>query len=106
MNIHLIHDVFRRATHDVRAGCGQLKTDRDRVDREVAGLLQTGWTGVAADSFMENWAHWRDAAQDVLDGLVAMGQLLGAAHQDFIEADADSGARLDRVAARIVERLG
>jgi WXG100 family type VII secretion target len=106
MNIQLTHEAFRRATHHVRAGCGQLKTDRDRVDREVDSLLQAGWTGIAADSFIEGWADWRVAAQEVLDGLVAMGQLLSAAHQDFIESDADSQTRLDQVAARIVQRLG
>jgi WXG100 family type VII secretion target len=106
MSIHVVHAAFRTAIHDVRTGAGQLKTDRDRVDREVDSFLRSGWTGVAADSFVAGWEDWRLGVQDVLDGLVAMGRLLDAAHQDFIDSDAGSRARLDLVAARVVERLG
>jgi WXG100 family type VII secretion target len=106
MKIQVIHEAFRTAIHDVRTGAGQLRTARDRVDREVDGFLDTGWPGAAANSFGQGWDAWRVAAQDVHDGLVAMGQLLDAAHQDFVVADADSQARLDQIAQRIVDRLG
>jgi WXG100 family type VII secretion target len=106
MNIQVIHEAFRAAIHDVRTGAGHLRTARDRVDREVDGFLDTGWTGTAANSFGQGWDAWRVAAQEVLDGLVAMAQLLDAAHQDFVEADAGSQIGLDQIAHRIVERLG
>jgi WXG100 family type VII secretion target len=106
MNIQVIHEAFRTASYDVHTGAGQLRAARDRVDREVDGFLDTGWTGAAASSFGQGWDAWRVAAQDVLDGLVAMGQLLDAAHQDFVVSDAGSQARLDQIAQRIVERLG
>ena len=106
MNIQVIHQAFRTAIYDVNTGAGQLHAARDRVDREVDGLLDTGWSGAAALSFGEGWDAWRIAAQEVLDGLVAMGELLDAAHQDFVAADAGSQTRLDQIAHRIVERLG
>ena len=106
MSIQVIHIAFRTAIHDVRAGAGQLRAALDRVDREVDGFLDTGWSGAAAVSFDQGWDAWRVAAQDVLDGLVAMGQLLEAAQQDFMVADVASQTRLDKIAHRIVERLG
>ncbi len=106
MNIQVIDKAFRTAIHDVQTGAGQLRASRDRVDREVDGFLDTGWSGAAAISFGQGWEAWRIAAQDVLDGLVAMGQLLDAAQQDFQVADVASQTRLDQIAQRIVERLG
>jgi WXG100 family type VII secretion target len=106
MSIQVIHQAFRAAIHDVHAGAGQLRAARNRVDREVDGFLDTGWSGAAAISFGQAWEAWRVAAQDVLDGLVAMGQLLDAAQQDLVMADVASQARLDQVAHRIIERLG
>jgi uncharacterized protein YukE len=72
----------------------------------VSGFLGAGWTGVAADSFVEAWDSWKLAATDVLDGLVAMAELLAAAHADYSAQDDASQPRLDALSARIVERLG
>lgn len=104
--IDLTHAAFARAQHDVATGCDRLKTDRDAIDQRVSGFLGAGWTGVAADSFVEAWDEWKLAATDVLDGLTAMGQLLDAAHRDFVAADDLSQQSLDQISARIVDRLG
>ena len=42
----------------------------------------------------------------MLEGLVAMGELLSATHQDFIQQDDASQEAMNRIAARIVDRLG
>jgi WXG100 family type VII secretion target len=106
MGVELIHEAFRTAISDVATGAETLVSARDAADARVGGFLRSGWTGVAADSFVDAWDEWKVAAGDVLDGLVAMQQLLDAAHRDFVQADEGSQQALDSISARIVERLG
>lgn len=106
MELTLIHPAFRKAITDVGEGAETLRSARDRADARIGGFLRSGWTGVAADSFVDAWDAWQVAAGDVLDGLLAMQQLLDAAHRDFIRADEGSRQALDAVSARIVQRLG
>ena len=106
MPILLTEQAFNQGRADVRRAAALLRADRDGIDRRVTGFLDGGWAGVAADSFVTAWDDWKTAATDVLDGLVAMGQLLEAAQADFVAQDADSQHRLDTISARIVDRLG
>ena len=106
MALELDHPAFTAAVGDVRAGADTLHEARRHLAREVDGLLDAGWKGVAADAFAEGWADWQQAAGDALAGLVAMGQHLDAVHADLATRDADSGAALGRVAQRIRARLG
>jgi WXG100 family type VII secretion target len=106
MTIEVQHEAFRRGIADVRAATERLDTDERRIDTRVSGFLQSGWTGVAADSFVAAWEEWKHAADDVRDGLDAMGQLLDAAHRDLTVQDETSQAALDALSTRIVERLG
>ena len=104
--INLTHDAFAKAKADVAHGVERLQRDRSTIDQRVSGFLGRGWTGVAADSFVEGWGEWKDAAGEVLEGLRAMGELLDAAHHDFIAADDSSQQSLDQLSARLVDRLG
>ena len=80
---------------------------RDHGDAVVLSRRDgSGWTGVAADSFVDAWDDWKLAATDVLDGLVAMAELLDAAHADYVSQDAGSQRTLDQISSRIIERLG
>ena len=107
MNIEVDHPAFRTAVGDVDAGADALAgRQRDDIDREVDSLLSGGWTGAAAESFADGWADWRSAADDVLDGLVAMGRLLDAVHADLTDRDLDARSHLDPIADRISRRLG
>ena len=106
MTIELDHQTFDTAVADVRAGADAFHEARQRITHEVESLLDGGWTGVAADSFADGWLDWQRAAGDVLDGLVAMGHLLDAVHADLGDRDQDSRDALDRVARRILVRLG
>lgn len=106
MTIELIHQAFNKGKSDVREAAGRLTKDRDDIDRRVSGYLGQGWTGIAADSFVDAWDDWKLAATDVLEGLVAMGELMQAAHTDFIEQDDASQQKLDAISARIIDRLG
>lgn len=104
--VQLIHEAFTQAKTDVREGAGRLKQRRDAIDMRMTGFLGSGWTGVACESFVEAWEDWKLGADDVLEGLVGMGQLLEAVHQDFTQQDTESQQRLDQISARIIERLG
>jgi WXG100 family type VII secretion target len=104
--INLTHGAFDQAKRDVAAGVEKLRTDRDRIDERVSGFLGTGWVGSAADTFVDGWADWKVGADNVLQGLDAMGQLLDAAHRDFIASDEGSQASLDQLSSRLIDRLG
>lgn len=106
MTINLTLRSFDRGIDDVRKGADRLSDDKSRIDARVRGFLQSGWTGVAADSFVEAWDDWKTAADDVHETLTAMGELLVVTRDDFIQQDDASQQRSDQVAARIVDRLG
>ena len=106
MTLEVQHEAFRRGIADVRAATDRLDQDERRIDGRVSGFLRSGWTGVAADSFVEAWDEWKQAADDVREGLTAMGELLDATHRDLVSQDDASQAALDGVSARIIDRLG
>ena len=104
--INLTHAAFAKARSDVDRAAERLQRDRDTIDQRVSAYLGAGWTGVAADSFVEAWDDWKVAAGDVLEGLRAMELLLEATHRDFVETDDASQQNLDQLSARLVDRLG
>ncbi|MFC7492697.1 MULTISPECIES: WXG100 family type VII secretion target [unclassified Nocardioides] len=106
MTVQVIHDAFNRGVHDVVAATTRLDADEKEIDGRVRGFLEAGWTGVAAESFVEAWDEWKAAADDVRQGLEAMGQLLDAAQRDFVQQDDASQQALDQISQRIVDRLG
>ena len=106
MTLQLQHEAFRRGISEVRAATDRLDRDQHSIDQRVSGFLRAGWTGVAADSFVDAWSEWKQGAVQVQEGLRAMGELLDAAHRDFIAQDDTSQAALDGISARIIERLG
>lgn len=99
--ITLDHTAFRAAVADVHAAADRLRDDRDRVAREVDDLLDGGWSGTAASAYAEGWADWKRAADTVLHGLAAMGELLDAAHDDLTRSDLFSGDAVARLTARL-----
>ncbi len=100
------HAAMRAAKHDVAAASERLAAGRRTADAQVGGFLDSGWQGVAADSFRDAWGDWKLAADQVKEGLDAMELLLDAVHRDMLEQDADSQAALDNIAGRIADRLG
>jgi WXG100 family type VII secretion target len=105
MTIELDHEAFRTAIGDVQRVAAALHDEREAIGCQVEALLQ-GWTGVAGAAFSEGWAQWQSGATDVLDGLLGMSRLLDAVHDDLTHRDIESQASLDRLASRILARLG
>ncbi len=106
MTVQIIHEAFTRGVDDVVAAADRLERDRSRIDERVSGFLAAGWSGVAAEAFLEAWEEWKVAATDVREGLDAMAQLLEAAHRDLVDQDVASQQSLDTISAQIIERLG
>ena len=104
--MQLILDAFDKGVGDVRSASDLLGKDRRAIDQRVRGFLGHGWTGVAAESFVDAWDSWLTAAVDVEEGLVAMNELLVAARNDFVAQDEASQQALDAISARIIDRLG
>ena len=101
MDLCVDHPDFRAVVADVAAASDRLLADRDRVAHQVDVLLDGGWSGAAATSYAEAWSDWCTGAERVLDGLVAMGQLLGAVHLDLTERDLGAQSGMARLTARL-----
>lgn len=106
MSIGLIHQALDRGKSDIVAAATELRKTRSNIDRRVHELLGQGWTGDAAESFLPIWAEWLSGATDAEEGLVAMRDLIDAFHRDIRQEDEASQSNLDRISARIIERLG
>lgn len=82
--------------------CGSMLSDISRevhdtmqvLRAEVDALLSGGWQGSAAQGFAQGWDQWQTGAKDVLEGLAAMGRLLGTTGRDYGALDEGSAARL------------
>jgi len=101
MDVCLEHPAFRAAVADVAAAADRLRSDHDRVSRQVDVLLDGGWSGTAASAYAEGWSEWCAGAERVLAGLVTMGRLLDAVHADLGERDLGSQTDLARIAGRL-----
>jgi WXG100 family type VII secretion target len=106
MSIALDHSAFDAALRDVRDAAAQLRHARNQASRRVEAFLSGGWTGLAAGAFIDAWSDWGRAADEVLTGLVMIGDLLDATHADLSERDLGSHLALVRVTTRLHDRLG
>lgn len=61
--------MLQRIGADVRAEMRVLTKEMDTV-------LGQGWTGSAAKGFSQGWEQWLSGANEVLDALQSLGQLL------------------------------
>ena len=65
-----------------------------RIQAEVGAMhgqlvnLQSSWTGPAAAAFQSLATEWRSTQQRVEENLAAINQALGAAGQQYAEAEA------------------
>lgn len=106
MTMQMMHEAFGRGRADVAEASQALEQTRRSIDQRMSGFLGSGWTGDAAESFVEAWDQWLVGAADVKEGLDAMAALLEATQRDWLQQDQGSQDRLDQVSARIVDRLG
>ena len=105
MTIQASHPAFRTALADLDRGVQRLTDCRDGVSRDVATLLDGGWSGIAADAFDRGWEEWRTGAGEVLAALATMRELVDDVHADLGGRDDDAAASLASVASRLDGRL-
>lgn len=106
MTIQASHPAFDTALADLDRGVDRLRDSRDAISRDVATLLDGGWTGIAADAFDRSWEEWRAGAAEVLAALAAMRNLVADVHDDLTERDTATGTALASVGGRLADRLG
>ncbi|GAB84052.1 hypothetical protein GORBP_028_00550 [Gordonia rubripertincta NBRC 101908] len=73
--------------------------------KRAEDLFGGSWSGAAADSYAEPWAHCCEGLGHVLNGLSTMGQLLASAAQTYAERDTSGAKVIERTAFDIALRL-
>lgn len=106
MTICLEHDPFDAVLADVRRAAADLAETRERAVREVAALLDGGWTGAAASSFAQGWSDWADGAADVGSALDDIAEAMVLARSRILVADDTGADSMARLADQLAGRLG
>ncbi|MBY4404547.1 WXG100 family type VII secretion target [Rhodococcus fascians] len=96
-------DRIRRAAARMSGLADALWDDIDLIRRDADELMDSSWTGNAADSHAVLWAEWVDSARKMCGALTEDAALLVRVAIDYTAADKkidahvmDSGLRLDR----------
>lgn len=80
-------------SQDVATLHGDITEEWSTTTKRAEDLFGISWSGIAADSYAEPWAHCCEGVEHVLNGLATMGRLLTSAAQSYAEGDA-SGAKV------------
>ena len=106
MTINLIDPDLIDTVAVLRRTADDLAAERRTTDRQVDVLLDGGWSGDAARSYLEGWEAWRAGCDEVLAALHAMAELIASARADLVVQDDAARASLRDLAADLVRRLG
>lgn len=87
MTIQLLHHEFVSALVEIRRIDDELRQHRSRAEHSVDVLLDGGWSGRAAGSYLEGWERWRSGCDEILDALAHLADLLEQARRDLIGTD-------------------
>lgn len=69
----------------------RLRDGLSSVDTETTQLLGAEWKGGAASAYAPAWEHWHGGAEQVIEGLQRMSELLTIAGREYAKTD-ESGA--------------
>ncbi|MDV8020340.1 WXG100 family type VII secretion target [Rhodococcus sp. IEGM 1330] len=96
-------DRIRRASARMSGLADALWDDIDLVRRDAEELMESSWTGNAADSHAVLWAEWVDSARKICGALNEDAWLLDGIATEYSATDnvidehvVDTGLRLDR----------
>jgi WXG100 family type VII secretion target len=79
------------ASARLESAAQRLKDGLASVNDETTQLLGSGWKGGAASAYGPAWDAWHDGADQVVQGLQRMSELLNIAGKEYAKTD-DSGA--------------
>ncbi|MGV9676518.1 WXG100 family type VII secretion target [Nocardia sp. NPDC003482] len=71
-----------------------LRQALDAAAREVSTLLESDWTGDAADEFRTGWDETRDGGTQLMQALSALAEKLGVTAENYRKSDTDSATAL------------
>lgn len=100
--LNLVHTDLVAAVADLRDVVSTLEAERRRTDRAVDLLLDGGWSGRAAEAYLEGWEDWRRGCDEVLAALASMAELIAVSRVDRVEQDSRAAEDLRAVAARLL----
>ena len=106
MTITMSHPDLAQAVVGLRRAADHLERRRGQAERQVDTLLDGGWSGAAASSYLEGWREWRAGCAEVIGALGTMADLVVAAGADLDVADEASSDAHGILSARLAERLG
>ncbi|MEV0331356.1 WXG100 family type VII secretion target [Nocardia sp. NPDC050717] len=72
---------------------GFINDHLDEIDDRVAGLVGTGWEGIAADAYQVAHQQWSTGARDFVEGIRDMSTAAKTAHTRYTNA-ADLNLRM------------
>ncbi|KAF0969873.1 WXG100 family type VII secretion target [Gordonia sp. YY1] len=84
---------LRAVSQDVATLYGDISEEWSTITKRAEDLFGVSWSGTAANSYEEPWAHCCEGVDHVLNGLATTGQLLLSATQTYAASDT-SGAKV------------
>lgn len=78
----------------------RLRDGLSGVDAETHGLLGSGWKGGAASAFGAAWNQWHGGAEQVVQALQRMSELLELAGKEYAKTDEQAAGALGSSASR------
>jgi WXG100 family type VII secretion target len=90
-SVEVVVSELHSASARLESAAQRLKDGLASVDDETAQLLGSGWKGGAASAYGPAWDQWHNGADQVVQGLQRMSELLSIAGKEYAKTD-QSGA--------------
>jgi WXG100 family type VII secretion target len=81
------YPALAQAVAEVRTTAEELDQGRTTLHQSFGAFLGGGWTGLAAESFVEGWDDWSEGVASVLDALGSIATLLEDHGRDLHGSD-------------------
>lgn len=87
-------EVLSHVSAEFDAAAQQLRDSLGSLDAEVNQMLGSNWTGNAASAYNAVWREWHEGSAKVLQGLMAMSDLLKSAAEGYSRTDQAGGSTI------------
>lgn len=104
-SLNLVHTDLLDTVAELRDVACTLQSQRRRTDLAVDVLLDGGWSGRAAEAYLEGWDEWRRGCDEVLAALASMAELIAATRVDQIEQDESAAAGLRALTGALLSKV-
>lgn len=90
-SVEVVVSELNSASARLEEAAQRLQDGLSSVDDETTQLLGSGWKGGAASAYGPAWEQWHGGAEQVVEGLQRMSELLTIAGREYAKTD-ESGA--------------